>query len=193
MKRDFNVGEIVRVELKTALYQIVAEKNDQQVYIRQIFNKDLKFKLGKAELYHRSWLHSVSKNYETKLLTILNENPDIKNKLNDLSFDPAFHYYNWFTTLYYIDNTKLPTIQNKLDDEIEREPTNKKLNELINEFQRKKLIEPINKSILDCKIRRNGESIYRLECGRYESDFDEYDQMSFRCARFYRIKHFENR
>lgn len=189
MEHNFNIGEIVRVELKTAFYQIVAERNTKQVYIRQVFDKKLNFKLGKAELCHRNWLHNVSKDYKTQISVLLDENPGIRKKIDDLTFDPAFYYHTWLPTLYYINDAELPELQKILSEEIEREPTNEKLNSLINEFQKERRIKPI--SNYDCKIRKAGESIYRVECGRYESDFDENDRMSFRCARFYKIKPFE--
>lgn len=186
MERNFNIGEIVRVELRTAFYQIVAEKNTEQVYIRQVFDKKLKFKLGKAELCHRNLLHNVSKDYKAKLSVLLDENPDIREKIDDLTLEPEFNYYTWLPTLYYINNAELPALQKELGDGVEREPTNEKLNLLIKKFQKEKRIKPA--PIYDCQIRKAGESIYRVECGRYESDFDENDMMSFRCARFYKIK-----
>ena len=186
MKHNFEIGDIIRVESKTAFYQIVAEKNTEQVYIRQIFDKNLKFKLGKAELCHKSWLHNISKDYLTKLNTFLSDNPDVKTKVDNLTFEPAFYYYTWIPTLYYINDIDLSALQKQLSEEIEKEPTDEKLNSLISEFQKEKRIEQI--LTYDCKIRKAGESIYRVECGRYESDFDENDQMSFRCARFTKLK-----
>ena len=186
MEHNFDIGDIVKVESKTAFFQIVAEKNTEQVYIRQIFDKNLKFKLGKAELCHKSWLHNISKDYLTKLNILLSDNSDIKAKVDNLTFEPAFYYYTWIPTLYYIRDIDLPTLQKQLSEEIEQEPTNEKLNSLLSEFQKEKRIEPILDN--ECKIRKVGESIYRVECGRYESDFDENDQMSFRCARFHKIK-----
>ena len=182
MERNFNIGEIVRVESKTAFYQIVAEKNAEQVYIRQVFDKKLIFKLGKVELCHRSWLHNVSKGLQIKLNLFLSENPKIKEKIDNLTFEPAFHYYTWIPTLYYINDSDLHTLQQKLSKEIEQNPTDEKLDSLISEFQKEKRIEPILN--YDSKIRKEGKSVYRVECGRYESDFDENDQMRFRCARF---------
>lgn len=185
MDRNFQIGEIVRIDTKAAFYQIVAKRNEEQFYIRKIFDKSLELKLGKAELYHKSYVRNLSNDYRNKIDNILKNDSKIKEKLNDLTLDPAFIYYSWVITLYKIKDSEFETAQKVLSEEIEKKPTDKNLNKILKKLQRKKLIVPTN--LRDNVKLQDDENIYRVECGRYESDFDNSGKMSFRCARFYKI------
>ena len=194
MERNYKVGDIVRIEMKTAVYQIVKEFTPEQVFVRQIFNQKLIFKLGKAILCHRSWLHGLSKDYKHKIEAIFENNAEIKSQIDDLTLDPAFSYSTWFPPksnfLFYKIKDADAVILNKiLEEKLGDKPTEKKLDKLLKQFQRKKLIHPIKNRLTNGRHNlSDDESVYRVEVGRYESDYDKNCKPFFRNARLYKIK-----
>lgn len=195
MERNYKVGEIVRISMKTAVYQIVKEFSPEQVFVRQIFDKKLNFKFGKAVLYHRSWLHGLSKDFKHKIEDILANNAEIKAQIDDLTLDPAFFYSTWFPPksnflFYKIKDADAEVLNKTLTKELGEIPSEKQLCNLLKQFQRKKLIREVKNTLVN-NSRQNlddGESVYRIEVGRYETDFDQNGKPFFRTARLYKIK-----
>ena len=194
MERNYKVGDIIRIEMKTAVYQIVKEFSADRVFVRQVFDKKLNFKLGKAVLYHRSWLHGLSKEYKQKVDEILDNDSEIKAQIDDLTLDPAFFYSTWFPPksnflFYRIKDADAKILNQKLEEKLGDNPTEKKLDKLLKEFERKKIIHVIKTRLTNERCNLNDdESVYRVEVGRYETDFDQNGKPFFRTARLYKIK-----
>ncbi|MDE7454413.1 MAG: hypothetical protein K2M64_01135 [Clostridia bacterium] len=194
MERNYKVGDIVRIDMKTGIYQVVAERNPEQVYVRRIFDSKLNFRLGKAALYGRPWLHGLSKVFEEKVDQLLRDNPEIAQAIADVKLDPEFNYYTWFfsekeTPFFIVKNGNLDDINKYIADEIQSNPCNKRLIKILKTLKRKKLIFPVTTRLTNNRQGlKDDESVCRIECGRYETDFDKYGEMTFSTARLYIIK-----
>ena len=195
MERDYKVGEIVRIEMKTGIYQVVAERNSKQVYVRRIFDSKLNFRLGKAVLYDRLWLHGLSKAFKEKVEQLLRDNHEIAQTIADVKLDPEFYYYTWFfskkeTPFYIVKDGNLDDINKYIADEIQCNPCNKQLIKILRTLKKKKLIIPVTTRLTNNNRQglKDGESICRTECGRYETDFDKHGEMTFSTARLYILK-----
>lgn len=194
MERNYKVGELVRISMQTGVYQIVAERPPMQVYVRRVFDKKLNFRLGKAVLYHRNWLHGISKEFKQKIERILNDDAVIAQKITDVVLDPEFNFYTWFfkkkyTPFFVIKDIDADEINKRVADEFEKNPCEKQLIKTLSSLQKKRLVKPIYTRLTSERQGLNeSESVYRVECGRYENDFDEKGDMSFSAARIYKIK-----
>lgn len=194
MERNYKVGDIVRIEMKTGVYQIVAENAQNKVYVRQVFDSKLNFRLGKAVYYDKNWTHGLSKVYEQKIQQILNDNPEIAQQINDVKLDPEFYYYTWFfskkaTPFFIVKDDNLDDINKLIADEIQINPCDKQLVKILKTLRRKKLVTPVTTRITnDRQGLKDTESVCRIECGRYETDFDEKGNMTFHTARLYKLK-----
>lgn len=195
MERNYKVGDIVRIEMKTGIYQVVAERNSKQVYARRIFDSKLNFRLGKAVLYGRPWLHGMSKAFEEKVEQLLRDNPEIAQIIADVKLDPEFYYYTWFfskkeTPFFIVKDANLDGINKYIADEIQGDPCNKRLIKILRTLKRKKLISSVTTRLTNNNRQglKDDESVCRIECGRYETDFDKRGEMTFSTARLYILK-----
>ena len=188
MDKYFSTGDIVCIEMRSGIYQILSQFNEEQFLVRKIFSTKMELKISKAILVHKSWLsHCVKKKKEIDEL--IASDRSIAEILASLTIEPMYSYGTNGTeslkTIFYSANkSDIKDIQ-------------KEINSSIHEFLLVADIQAeIDRLVDEKKLnvalagKKEDHRIYRIEFGRYETDFDDSGNKIYRDVRLYEMKNF---
>lgn len=190
---SFTNGELFRIDMRSGIYQVLAECNsncaENKYYFRKVFDDKLKLKVSKADLVHESWMRPLSQSVQEKLAEVIND-PAVKVVLDDLTIERAMQYGTngtehfskmiWFS----INPKSKKSIEKQINSSIKGFIDFDCLREVVKTLEESGDLIP-NEAL---SAPAEGLRLYRLELGRYVDDFDEAENERYREIRFYEMK-----
>ena len=186
-------GELFCIDMRSGIYQVLAECNangaENQYYFRKVFDDKLNLKVSKADLVHDSWMRPLGQSIQEKLAEVIKESA-VKVVLDDLTIERAMQYgtkgtEHFSSMIWFSMNPK-----NKKNIE-------KQINGAIQGFIDFDWLRATVKELEDlgdlipneaCSVPSGDLRLYRLELGRYVDDFDDAGNECYREIRFSEMK-----
>ena len=186
-------GELFCIDMRSGIYQVLAECNangaENQYYFRKVFDDKLNLKVSKADLVHESWMRALSQSVQEKLAEVISD-PGVKAVLDDLTIERAMQYgtrgtEHFSSMIWFSMNPK------------SKKNIEKQINSAIKGFIDFDWLRATVKELEDlgdlipneaCSVPSGDLRLYRLELGRYVDDFDDAGNECYREIRFSEMK-----
>lgn len=188
MNKHFNLGEFVTIEMRSGIYQILSRFDEERYLVRKAFSPKFELKISKAILVHESWLSSTTKKND-KIKEIIASDNTVAEMLGILKIEPMYSYGTKGTEqleriFYSAQKEDVKEIQTEINSNIEEFLSIADIQE--------KLENLVAKGKLNIALagKKQDARVYRVEFGRYETDFDDNGNEKYRDVRLYEMKNF---
>lgn len=181
MDFKFKIGDLVRVNMKYGVFQIVKpikfidedEKNCIKYYIREVFDKNDKLNIQPAILCHESWIEKLKQN--TKCYEAIKDKINTQ-EIKNIVFEPKmiYKYFGEFENSAFIccSNSTYKEISKQFEKISGNILDTDRVINILKEFCYENKIKSFDILKPQAYELEKDENIYLIEIGRFVNDFE---------------------